>query len=168
MSVKTMEAAFFAANEARLKAERALELKRSRLWRAAENEIDVSLLDEREAMMALKAAEYHAQAAWDDAKVEASRVKPHELGPVGTIVSEWVRSSYSFGSNPLRLTGREGRLEIWTPASDRPTNTRWGLPSVGSYYVRVLKKDGTDSRLFSDLRSYGQTWLPKGKVPGVK
>lgn len=166
MSVKTMEAAFFAANEARLKAERALELKRSRLLRAAENKIDVSLLDEREAMMALKAAEHHAQAAWDDAKVEASRVKPHELGPVGTIVFEWTRP-HSFGRS-IMLTGREGRLEIWTPASDHPASIRWGLPSVGSYYVRLLKKDGTDSRVCSDLRSYGQTWLPKGKVPGVK
>lgn len=169
MKASAAEAAFFVAHEARVKAQRALEGKRFRLMQAAENKIDVDLWKsaERGAWVALKTAEHHAQAAWDEAKVADAVLKKHEKGGVGTKLIEWGSGS-GYYRRELRVTGRVGRIAIWTADSAHPANMRWGLPSVGDFYVRIQRKDGSFAKTFCTLNNYGSLWLPEGKVPDGK
>lgn len=169
MSVKKAEAAYMEACSARAKAQHALEKKRDDLLDKARNQIDRDLKPEDDAVTALKLAEHAANHEWNLAKVASAHLKPCEHGPVGTRMVEWSTGRGYYSHRSWAKTGRTGKLAIWDEHSDYPTNTRYGHPSVGDYYVRVVKKDGTISRNFETLSDWKSKWLPEGvNPPGVK
>ena len=167
MSLKEAEAAYMAAQEAAGKAERAYETERDKRIRRATDEIDHDMREQRSEHLALCRARGFAEIAWKEARVEAARKKAHTLGPIGTVLIEWDSGrSYGYTSRrEWRKTGRTGKLDVWTMDSAHPANMTWSLPSVGDFYVRVVKKDGSESRLFESLRGYSSDWFVEGKSP---
>jgi hypothetical protein len=85
--------------------------------------------------------------------------------PLGTILYEWVREYRYHDNSPMRLSGRRGILEAVTRESLFPVNMRsYSLPSVGSFIIRLLKKDGTTGKQFENPYKW-ETWLPEGQKP---
>jgi hypothetical protein len=166
MSVKTTEAAYLKADEVFREARRALEETREKLVATAKNKIDVALKESYDHVGRLRQQYLEAEKAWKTAKVVAAQSKPSEHGPVGTRMVEWTNGRSYFGSTRREwsTTGRKGVLDIWTDESVAPGGTKWSLPGVGDYYVRVLKKDGTESTRFEKLNNWGLKWRPEGVV----
>jgi len=105
-----------------------------------------------------------AEISWrlDELRVEAARGADSTL-PEGMRVAQWMGR----GGLPWRLTGKIGVVEIFTAASEIPANRSYGLPSVGSRCIRILKKGGSPSlsveRIPGDALPYG--WYPEGVDP---
>jgi hypothetical protein len=85
---------------------------------------------------------------------------------------EWRRARRY--SRELDLSGRTGRVEIRTRETQFPANASdYSLPSIGSLFLRINKKDGTPSLLFERMGRDFETgrwrdsasWHPVGWSP---
>lgn len=85
---------------------------------------------------------------------------------LGTRMVEWSypRRLYSQATVQNRvLTGRVGVLEIITNKSEHPANKTYGLAERGELVIRILKKDGTPSKVYERLnRRWNLQWVPEG------
>lgn len=135
---------------------------------AARTRIIADLKDQHEAVEQARACARVAEEVLDSERIRASQ-ESEEGHRVGTIMAEWDHARYYGLSTPrdrkLKLTGRRGRIEVWTGRSDAPHGTRWSCPNVGEKYVRLFKKDGTDSRKFEKLNGWKGEWFPEGVTP---
>lgn len=159
MSVSVREK-YYELERAQRVAEDKLDTRKRRLEREAAKRIDAQLKDEREELHELRRQVYAARCAWEDELVEHARKDPS----VGRVLIGWTAlRCYGGGWSP---NGQKGRIDVWTRESKHPENMRFGLPSPGSLYIRVLKKDGTDSLNFDTLNhSWKVKWLPPGETP---
>jgi hypothetical protein len=102
------------------------------------------------------------------AEAEYAKARAQDTGwfPVGTVVEEWERVGYLYrhADNPHhRKTGRRGVVRIWDNDSPRPDRTSYGQPDVGDVYVRLLKKDGSESVKYEQRNHYGRDcWFLEG------
>lgn len=78
--------------------------------------------------------------------------------PLGTKLYEWERKKWA---REWALTGRVGVMEGFTRQSEQPDSLQHGRARIGDYVVRVLKKDGTPSKLYIN-RFHWRNWLPEG------
>ena len=165
--VEMARKAYHAAAERAEAADNDLRERHRKALDAFERDFQRDTIGLRTALIALQRERARAEEEWNAAKVAHAKASDEGL-PVGMIVFEWSNKGsfyYSSAKRPWTKTGRKGQVDIWTSASDHPTNERWGLPSVGDKYVRLIKKDGTLSRKFEKLNSWNGTWLPEGAEP---
>ncbi len=92
---------------------------------------------------------------------------------VGTKLHEWKDTGRHGRTNVIK-TGRVGVLAIWTRLSPRPSNlASYSIPVAGTLYIRLLKKDGTESTQFETIGGFNFDWRhPDGQrafrtVPNV-
>jgi len=148
-----------------------IEADKERQLRAAEERIERELKPRREHLADLRRIEVDAVAAWHSAKIEDTRQRAGKGGmfAIGTSMAEWKNGRSYFGSPRYdwSKTGRVGTIQIWTPETSYPENQRWGLPSPGDLFIRILKKDGKESLNYETLRgNFKGTWMPEGQKPG--
>jgi hypothetical protein len=106
----------------------------------------------------------------EEDRITLEEAKGRAPYPVGTKVYEWElqgdwnnnRHGYS---REAHLTGRVGRVELVTRDVVILDTMTWSRPSVGTYIIRLLKKDGTPSKRF-ERRPDWTRWLPEGVEPG--
>jgi hypothetical protein len=167
VSVKDAEKAYFDAEALAHSAKNSLERKRDARLQAFRMSLDVEHQVEALSVGQLNIAAHALKVEWENARVAQTALRSHEKGPVGTKLIEWTTGRTGYGSyrREWRATGRVGRIAIWTADSERPENMHWSLPVVGSYYVRIQRKDGSLGKMFDSLRDYGTTWLPEGQKP---
>jgi hypothetical protein len=85
--------------------------------------------------------------------------------PLGTVMHEWRQkwSSWARTAPPFVATGKTGVYEAVTRESSFPDGC--STPDVGSFVIRVTKKDGTPG-LKCVSRSYEMSnWYPEGVDP---
>lgn len=160
---KTYTAALAVAEEA----DRALRERKRKAEAEFEEQWEKTTEADRERLYQLRREANDAKEAWEAAKVERAAQDTNAIA-LGTVMVEWKRSGYGFSPGPMKPTGRRGRVAIWTRESPHPENIRWGLPDVGDRYIRVLKKDGTESINFEKLSDWKTTWKPEGEEPEEK
>lgn len=140
--------------------------KRWESVKAFERELDERLDAEYgERLRALIQAERDAEQAYlAEKEKDAAKDAPY---PIGTKMVEWTEPYRSFYNEvPKKPTGRTGVIELVTRETQHPANLRYGKASVGSYVIRLLKKDGTPSLSYVELGAWRTgTWLPEGKEP---
>lgn len=88
--------------------------------------------------------------------------------PIGTKMVEWGTPARWFSSKgrPWEKTGRVGVIELITQKSQHPKTTTCSRASVGSFVIRLLKKDGTPSLNYVATSYSGfHGWHPEGKQP---
>lgn len=120
-----------------------------------------------EKLEAAEQAVFAAQKALDDANI-AEHSKAGYMGlPVGTRLVQWKKTGPPwYGPNWLQ-TGTVGVLEVFEHGSAKP-RSKASAPSIGSFIVRHLKKDGSPSRKFNKAKGppingfYDGPWLPEG------
>jgi len=87
---------------------------------------------------------------------------------IGTILHEWSYGSWTW-SRTRSKTGRTGVVRVWDRNSAHPPNVRWSLPRVGEKYIRVLRKDDTESINFAPLSGVSRSeWHPADWKPPVE
>jgi hypothetical protein len=122
------------------------------------------------AITAADKAKSDARLALDAARVAAAISNAGWL-PAGTVVAEWTRP-YKYGmEREARPTGRLGKIEVWSDQSVRPNRLRWQQrPDPGDIIIRLLKKDGTESKVFEagPLSWLRDSWRPHGAKPEAK
>lgn len=115
-------------------------------------------------------AESQAREALEKEKTRIALEETKHPYPLGTRMVEWEylhRHSYVFNPADRRLTGKVGILEVITPTSEHPTSTVRSRARPGDLVIRLLKKDGSPSKLYvivpSRTRTWGQMyWVPEG------
>lgn len=111
-----------------------------------------------------------ANAALDAARVAHATMDTGWL-PVDTVVEEWKQYRYGWARQDGRRrdkTGRHGIVRVWDAGSRYPGNAgRWSLPSPGEVYVRLLRKDGTESAKFERIVGWNghDDWYAEGVDP---
>lgn len=118
-------------------------------------EIDDSRKAYREARERLDAAKVAHATASDEGPI------------VGTVLHEWKRDSYGYRLGDWKKSGRTGVVRVWDNGSAHPPNIRYSLPSVGDKYIRVLKRDGSESTTFDTLRGWRSEWHEADWKPPV-
>ena len=117
-------------------------------------------VDERfvDALLAAKQEVLTAKRAKEDAAV-ASASHPWIGKRVVRKVAKYSRGT-SWRSTFLGYENEYGIVKIWDRRAETGGKT-WGLPKPGDPYVRLLKKDGTEGKKFSELRersAAGKEW----------
>jgi len=160
-----LEAASLALEKAKYKLER----DRDDAIRRTEVDFDKANEPRRAHLVVLNKAVTVAREAYEDDLVRKAAAPRADDIKIGMKMVEWTNGRSYFGSHQYawRATGRTGRVDVWTRETVRPDNMRWGLPAIGDLFIRILKKDGSDSALFETLRGgYKSTWLREGQKPG--
>lgn len=139
------------------------ELRRS-MKDAAEARIDLFLncLDETKALASAGERELalggEVRELADRAALE--KTPPH---PLGTVMVQWKRiDNWTSGARRFTysLTGERGILEVVTSMSQHPDKLTYGKASVGSYIIRILRRNGTPGKSYIE---YGSgRWEPEG------
>lgn len=146
-------------NLKRVHDEKAYDLKRE-----AERKIDAELQAEfGEQLTALYRAMLDAKDQLRDGKDRIARIGEGGFAKPGERFVEWNRR---WPSSPLTKTGRVGIVECVTKDSrfsERLSN--WRAPSIGSFIIRFLKKDGTPSANFIAGTTGSKTGAPWGWHP---
>lgn len=117
----------------------------------------------KERISALSESAKTAKKAMEDAEIADAMDGGRCKYAIGTVLLEWKRSSYGFRTNPLRLTGRRGVVEVITRDSAHPNNRNYSRASAGDVVVRLLGKNGKPGILYStDINSWRAKWFPEG------
>jgi len=137
-----------AANEARRLAREAADLKYNSAIQKALNDLS------------------DAKAAVLDAKTALALTGDGAPAPIGTVLYEWRRKKYS-SYTYAKGTSLSGRVGVVTPVTKdfvHPANIgSYSQAKVGSFVLRLLKKDGTPGLQYIPLTSYILSdWLPEG------
>ncbi len=166
-AVRVAEKAEYEAREKYRKAKRTYEAELNVLDHEAHERNVESLAHMAEVVGQLRACATVAEQVLQSERIREAN-ESDEGYPVGTVVVEWstpLGYGWSHKREPLKLTGRRGTIEVWTPESPAPANTRWSQPSVGQKYVRLFKKDGTVSLKFDSLTGWHGQWFREGEKP---
>lgn len=156
---------------------RADELRRihEHLIREKDNKISATVNEFRITLQAKLGKEYDEQISSAGATASAAEAEAQTAEyayavsepPVipGTELVRWATGSW-YHSPGTFLQDAIGIFEIVSFDSKFPENlSEYSRPKVGSYIVRLLKKDGTPSLKFDKYNHLGSNWLPKGKQP---
>lgn len=157
--LKELQAAHWAVDE------ELSELNRDRRERERQlqREIEATLITEfNEAILSLKAKVAEAKKAFDEERSRLAKEKPGHPYPLGTVMCEWEYESK--WSRKMAKTGKEGIFEIVTNETQFPKNIEY-RKEIGSYIVRILKKDGTPSLRIDTGWSW---WKPKDESIKMK
>ena len=123
-----------------------------------ERNISAEIVAARNAINEKWAAELHAASrAKGDAvrAVEAAKVEAGASHPLnGKRVTKTERQWRGGGYEHVQVFGV---VEIFSRQTERPANMRYGLPSLGSPIVRLLKKDGKPGTKIEKLTP---AWAP--------
>ncbi len=70
---------------------------------------------------------------------------------------------YGTGTYTMHCTGKRGRFEVWTPASESPASmSDYSLPKPGDIVIRHVKKNGEDALTF-DAETFTVRGLGRNK-----
>jgi len=104
----------------------------------------------------LEAQRYNANYAVDAEQVHV-RLQDTGWFPVGTKVKreERVANSWYRGAKSTEPTYQYGLVEVFSVDSARPDGNRW-CPSKGEVIVRLLKKDGSQSKKYEAVGGWSR------------
>lgn len=107
-----------------------------------------------------------AQAEVDRFKVEIATAE--RSGGVGKRYVQWKHAKHDrYGRGPMK-PGRIGVVQVWTSESEYPDNTlRLQRPNHGDLYLRLLNKDGSESKRFEKSWQRWSDWYPEGVDPNA-
>lgn len=152
--IRALSKAEFAAAEKRAEAKRNYEKRVRKRVADAERKAREEFAGLAEEVVALARLEDAAKHALEDERVRVAMKHPH----IGVTVEEWKSSGYGFRPSEPHRTGRRGIIRVWTREEKCPANITYSEPRVGSLFVRLLKKDGTESLQFDTLGGYNGQW----------
>lgn len=125
-----------------------------------EEELNLIYCDKIKAAREAYKAAQAAVTAEQDRLARAPENPPH---PIGTKMVQWKRpKSWHM---QLQKTGKLGVFECINKDSKHPSNLRYySRARIGSFVVRILKKDGGPGLMYDMYRSYCG-WYPEGVDP---
>jgi hypothetical protein len=170
MGVPELQTAFDEARRRLELATRARDDERRRLVDEATAKIDAEMKAKHGPLIVeARAAAEAAKAALEAGKVAEGEARAAAL-PQGVLV-EWTWSTSNRWNQDYqyRKSGRSGLAEVCTPRTQFGGNKRYGLPSVGEVFIRLLKNDGKPGTQFAAMTRHAldstTLWLPEGQEP---
>lgn len=118
-----------------------------------------------ERVLAARIAEHEARKTLEAEKERIALSETVHPYPLGTRMVEWKYWTHHYHNRPENraLTGRVGILEVITSTSEHPANKTYGLANRGDLVIRILKKDGTPSKMYEQVRRHcAYHWVPEG------
>lgn len=161
-----LELTAYEARKARQKVQEVIRAEKAERYAAIAAEIDAAYKSE------LEAAQKCECEAEDAVLTEREKTAQSGIGakwPVGTKLVEWAHPYRRYGGpsrEPRARTGRVGVVEAITRQSEHPSNLAdYSRAIVGSFVIRLQKKDGSPSKQYIPIRSYLGGWFREDVDP---
>lgn len=164
VSIEQLEAALEEAERDYYTLESERNSKRNKLLSEAEGKINSAINAEySERQDSLRAALRSAKDAVNAAREARALSGAGAPYPLGTKLFEW--ENQDRWNRKMVPTGKIGLIEAITSTSEHSgTDSVWRRADIGSYVIRILKKDGTPSKHYIKCTSWEakNRWLPEG------